>query len=77
MLEFSVHQAKTHLSKILKLVESNNEVVIFRYGKPVARVIPYETPGMKRKFGAMKDVAKFDESFFDPLPDDELAAWSE
>ena len=77
MLEFNVRQAKTHLSKILKLVQSNEEVTIFRYGKPVARIIPYEAPDKKRKFGAMKDVASFDESFFDPLPEDELAAWRE
>lgn len=77
MLEFSVHQAKTHLSRILKLLESNDEITISRYGKPVARIIPYETPNMKRKFGAMKDLAQFDDTFFDPLPEDELSAWHE
>lgn len=76
MLEFNVSQTKTHLSKILKLLETNDEIVITRYGKPIARIIPYHPRKVKRKFGAMKEVAKFDETFFDPLPEEELSAWN-
>lgn len=77
MLEFNVHQAKTHLSKILKLLESNDEIIISRYGKRIARIVPYHPRQTKRKFGAMKDLAKFDETLFDPLPEEELSAWNE
>lgn len=77
MPTFSVHEAKTHLSKILKLTESNNEVIIARYGKPIARVIPYATPSTKREFGVLKDKIKIDDSFFEELPEEELAFWNE
>ncbi len=77
MATFSVNQAKTQLSKILTLLESNDEIIITRYGKPVARVIPYETPKIKREFGILKDKIKINESFFDDLPEEELSAWNE
>ena len=75
MLVYSVHQAKTHLSKILTQLESNNEIIISRYGKPVARLIPYDAPQVKRKFGAMKGIIQVDDAFFDELPEEELSAW--
>ncbi len=75
MATFSIHQTKTHLSRILKLLNADEEIVIARYGKPVARLIPYETSGTNRKSGSLKGVIKFDESFFDELPEDELSAW--
>ena len=70
----TVHQAKTHLSRLLAQVESGEEVVIARNGKPVARIVRVEKQG-KRQFGSMKGRIKLDDSFFDPLPEEELAAW--
>ena len=70
----NVHQAKTHLSRLLAQVESGEEVVIARNGKPVARIVRVEKQG-KRQFGSMKSRIKLDDSFFDPLPEEELAAW--
>ena len=49
----NVHQAKTHLSRLLAQVESGEEVVIARNGKPVARIVRVEKQG-KRQFGSMK-----------------------
>lgn len=72
---FNVHQAKTHLSRILKSLESDDEVVIARYGKPIARIIPFEQPQVPRKPGAYKDLIEFDETFFDELPEEEISAW--
>ncbi len=77
MHTYSVHQAKTHLSKILAQLKMDDEVIITCYGKPVARVIPYETPKIKREFGILKDQIQIDESFFDELPEEELSAWNE
>ena len=58
MLVFNEHKAKAHLSKILTLLESNDEIIIPRYEKPVTRLIPHEEPKMNRKFGAMNGVIK-------------------
>ena len=70
----NVHQAKTHLSRLLAQVEAGEEVVIARNGKPVARMVRVQKQG-KRQFGSMKGRIKLDDSFFDPLPEEELAAW--
>ena len=77
MTVFSVHQAKTHLSRILTLLDSDDEVVISRYGKPVARIVPFEQPQIVRKPGALKNLIEFNESFFDELPEEEMSAWNQ
>jgi len=57
MTVFSVHQAKTHLSRILTLFDSGDEVVISRYGKPVVKIVPFEQPQIVRKPGALNTAA--------------------
>ncbi len=70
----NVHQAKTHRSRLLAQVEAGEEVTIARNGTPVARLVPCRRRG-KREFGAMRGRISLDDSFFDPLPEEELAAW--
>ena len=74
MIKVNVHKAKTNLSRLLAKVEAGEEVVISRRGTPVARIARIRKQG-KRQFGSMKDRIKLDDSFFDPLPEEELAAW--
>jgi prevent-host-death family protein len=74
MVTVNVHEAKTHLSRLLAEVEAGQDVVIARNGKPVAKLVPYAPEG-KRQFGSMAGLIELDESFFDPLPEEELAAW--
>ena len=78
MTVFTVHHAKTHLSKLIAAAERGEEVVIARGDKPAVRIVPFEprlaTPP-NRRFGALKGQGKFDETFFDPLPEDELRRW--
>lgn len=47
----NVHEAKTQLSRLLLKVASGEEVIIARDGKPVARLVQYETPRKKRVLG--------------------------
>lgn len=72
----TVHEAKTHLSRLLAEVEAGGSVVITRRGKPVAK-LEAVTPRGNRVPGSMKGLIKFDDRFFDPLPDDLLEAWGE
>jgi prevent-host-death family protein len=72
--EATVHEAKTHLSRLLTEVEAGGTVIITRRGKPVARLGPV-APKKRPVFGSMKGLIGFDESFFDPLPEDELRGW--
>ena len=74
MIKVNVHKAKTNLSRLLAKVEAGEEVVITRRGTPVARIVRIRKQGT-RQFGSMKDRIKLDDSFFDPLPEEELAAW--
>ena len=74
MATVNVHEAKTHLSRLLARVEEGEEVIIARNGKPVARLVRCEVRG-KRQFGVWKGRIALDDSFFDPLPEEELAAW--
>jgi len=74
MTTVNIHQAKTHLSRLLAEVEGGEEVVIARNGRPVARLVGYERRG-KRRFGALAGRIAVDDSFFDPLPEEELSAW--
>ena len=74
MAVVDIHQAMTHLSRLLLQVEAGDEVVIARNGKPIARLVRFRVRG-KRRFGALRGSIDIDESFFDPLPDAELANW--
>ena len=50
----NVHDAKTHLSRLLERAESGEEIVIARAGKPVARLVPYSAERPKRVFGRLR-----------------------
>ncbi len=61
----NVHQAKTHLSRLLERVERGEEIVIARNGKPVARLVP--VAGQPRKPGMYKGLIRIGDDFDDPL----------
>ncbi|MDE2652738.1 MAG: type II toxin-antitoxin system prevent-host-death family antitoxin [Gemmatimonadota bacterium] len=70
----NVHDAKTHLSRLLAQVEAGEEVIIARRGRPVVRLVPYRGQG-KRQPDVLKGRIEVPDSFFDPLPKRELKAW--
>ncbi|MCP5143151.1 MAG: type II toxin-antitoxin system Phd/YefM family antitoxin [Gammaproteobacteria bacterium] len=75
MSQVNMHDAKTHLSSLIEKAVNGEEVVIARAGKPMVRLVPVDQAATGRSFGAMKGKARVDERFFEPLPEDELAAW--
>jgi prevent-host-death family protein len=75
MVEVNVHEAKTHLSRLLSRIAAGEEVVIARAGKPVARLVPFRKPKGKRPLGIDRGRYKVPEDFDAPLPDDLLAAF--
>lgn len=70
----NVHEAKTNLSRLLKQVESGEEVIIARNGRPVARLTPVRQKGQPRP-DVLQGKAYLPDSFFDPLPEEELKLW--
>ncbi len=74
MFIVNVHQAKTQLSRLLTQVEAGEDVVIARRGEPVARLVGCKPPG-KRQPDVLKGKVVIPESFFNPLPEEELMVW--
>ena len=74
MVTVNVHEAKTNLSRLLARVEAGEDVVIARNGKPVARLVSCK-PRNKPQADVLKGKVVIDDSFFDPLPEEELRAW--
>ena len=69
----NVHEAKTHLSRLLRRVQRGEEIVIARAGRPVARLIPVGRPKEERILGLDRDTVVIADDFDAPLPDDLLA----
>ena len=76
MAQFTVHQAKTHLSKLIAAAERGEEVVIARRDKPAVRIVAASDLKPPRVFGAYRGQFHVGPEFFEPLPDDELALWN-
>ena len=72
MRQVNIHEAKTQLSK---LIAAGEEVVIARYGEPVARLVPIRPPAVKRTPGSARGKFKVPPGFFDPLPEEILNAF--
>lgn len=70
----NVHEAKTHLSRLLAEVERGAEVTIARAGRPVARLVP-AAPPVKRELGLERGRIWISPDFDDPMPDDWLDEW--
>ena len=70
----NVHKAKTELSRLLVRVEAGEDVVIARRGQPVARLVACAAR-VKRQPDVLKGKIVVPDTFFDPLPEEELAAW--
>jgi prevent-host-death family protein len=74
MAQFSVHDAKTNLSRLIAEALAGGEVVIARGNVPAVRLVPVNPRG-KRCFGALKGKITVDARFDETLPDDELEGW--
>jgi prevent-host-death family protein len=71
--QVNVHEAKTHLSRLLERAHAGEEIIIAKGGKPYARLLPLEAPKVRTP-GLLKGRLD-DASFFEPLPEQELDAW--
>ncbi len=75
MAQFSVHDAKTNLSKLIAEALAGGDVVIARGNVPAVRLVPVAPRG-KRHFGALKGKIAVDARFDEPLPENELGEWN-
>jgi prevent-host-death family protein len=69
-----VHEAKTHLSALLRAVDAGEEIEIVRNGEPIARLVPAGPRGV-RAFGIDRGLVTIADDFDAPLPDEVAAAF--
>ena len=67
MIVVNVHEAKTHLSKLLKQAAAGEEVVVASAGRPVAKIVAYDEPLEPRKPGMLAGQIEIADDF-DELP---------
>ncbi|HVC40414.1 MAG TPA: type II toxin-antitoxin system prevent-host-death family antitoxin [Candidatus Saccharimonadales bacterium] len=67
MTQVGVHEAKTHLSELLRRVAAGEEILIVRGGQPAAKLVPVREVG-KRQLGTCPEI-RIAGDFDAPLPD--------
>lgn len=69
----NIHEAKTHLSRLVERVEAGEEITLARAGRPVARLVPYRARRTPRRPGLWKGRVVIGADFDAPLPEIEDA----
>lgn len=72
MKTVNIHEAKTHLSRLVERVQAGEEIVIAKAGRPAARLVPIEDVRKPVKIGGLKGVAVPDD--FNTMFEQEIAA---
>jgi prevent-host-death family protein len=75
MTTVNVHEAKTQLSRLLERVLQGEEIVIARYGRPVARLVAVSERPARRTPGSVKGRVSLSPDFDDPLPEEVLESF--
>lgn len=65
-MEVNIHEAKTHLSRLLARVALGEEVIIAKAGTPVAKLVPVKKQSKKRIFGSAKGEFTVPDDFNEP-----------
>jgi prevent-host-death family protein len=68
-MEVNIHEAKTHLSRLLERVALGEEVIIAKAGTPVAKLVPVQSKKRKFQFGSAKGEFIVPDNFNDPDPE--------
>jgi prevent-host-death family protein len=74
-MRVTIHAAKTTLSQLIERAHAGEEIVIARGDVPVAQLVPIIEQEPKRAPGTLRGVVKVTDSFFEPLPTEELEVW--
>jgi prevent-host-death family protein len=72
----NVHEAKTHLSRLLDRVSQGEEIIIAKAGRPVARLVPVRERLQRRVPGSAVGQAVMSEDFDAPLPEEILETFA-
>ncbi len=75
MRTVNIHEAKTHLSRLVEEASEGEEIVIARAGKPVARLVPARKGRRRRRLGVLAGKLAIPADFDAPLPEEVIAAF--
>ena len=70
----NIHEAKTHLSRLVDRAHAGEEIILAKSGKPYAKLVPIDDSTPRRP-GLIK--GRLTDDFFAPLPSDALAVWEQ
>ncbi len=73
IMQYSVHTAKSQLSKLIEAALRGEDVVIAKGSKPVVRLVPLPQSGFR--FGLLKGKVGASPDFLEPMSEDELRTW--
>jgi len=66
--KINIHQAKTHLSRLVEDVAGGSEILIAKGGKPMARLVPLRRDDTPRRAGLLKGKLRIADEFDRALP---------
>jgi prevent-host-death family protein len=73
-MQVSIHEAKTHLSRLLEKVAAGEDIIIAKRNKPVARLVPLTSPRVESRIGGLQGRPfRMSELFDDPQLNETLA----
>jgi len=75
MTTVNIHEAKTHLSRLVDEVAAGAEIIIAKAGKPMARLVPITAPIRKKRLGQLKGKIEVSDDFNAPLDDETLSSF--
>ncbi len=76
MQQVNIHEAKTHLSRLVEAAARGEEIVIAKAGRPLAKLVPLQTkPAERRQPGILKGKGRIADDFDAPMTSEELAIW--
>ena len=74
MKSTNIHEAKTHLSRLVERAALGEEIIIAKAGRPMAKLVPYRAEAGPRQPGYWRGKVKIQDDF-DALPEDLAAAF--
>lgn len=71
----NIHEAKTHLSRLIERAAHGEDIIIAKAGTPKVRLVPMTAGDPVRQPGRFAGLLEVTEAFFEPFPAEELGAW--
>lgn len=75
MATVPIETAERNLAELIEQARRGEEVIIAEKGEPMVRLVPVRQPQRQRRFGALRGQIQVPDSFFEPLPEEELKLW--